>query len=48
MVRRALNDPVADARLAARVFRDQWRSFSEMPAEALAFYGFCFRRHQEG
>ncbi len=45
LVKREINNPVADARLAARVFGDQWRSFAalaESEAEALAFYAFCF------
>ena len=44
LVRDAVNDPVADARLAASVFRDQWESFSRMAErrpERLAFYAFC-------
>lgn len=46
LVRDAVNDPVADARLAASVFRDQWESFSRMAGkgpERLAFYAFCFQ-----
>jgi ATP-dependent DNA helicase RecQ len=27
LVRESLSDPVADARLAASVFEDQWKSF---------------------
>lgn len=46
LVRESLSDPVADARLAASVFRDQWRNFSALNAEAggdmLSFYRFCF------
>ncbi len=44
LVRTSLNDPVADAKLAARVFRDQWQSFSQIARsepELLAFYAFC-------
>jgi len=44
LVRASLNDPVADAKLAARVFRDQWQSFSDLARsepELLAFYAFC-------
>lgn len=44
LVRDAVNDPVADARLAASVFEDQWRSFSTLAArepDQLAFYAFC-------
>ena len=46
LVRDAVNDPVADARLAASVFLDQWESFGRMAAsgrsEILSFYRFCF------
>ncbi len=48
LVRKSLNDPVADARLASRVFRDQWHAFSEAPAEILTFYAFCFERRPGG
>ncbi len=48
LVRHSLNDPVADARLAAKVFRDQWQSFASMPAERLAFYAFCLAGLEEG
>jgi ATP-dependent DNA helicase RecQ len=43
LVREAVNDPVADARLAAAVFRDQWKSFARMEPERLAFYAFCLQ-----
>ena len=46
LVRDAVNDPVADAGLAASVFFDQWESFRRMAAsgrgEILSFYRFCF------
>ena len=46
LVRDAVNDPVADAWLAASVFVDQWASFTKMAAgggsELLSFYRFCF------
>ncbi len=42
LVRQALNDPVADAELAADVFRDQWASLKSMPRERLAFYATSF------
>lgn len=41
LVRQSLNDPVADARLAGGIFREQWQSFSRMPRERLAFYAYC-------
>ncbi|HEX7185833.1 MAG TPA: RecQ family ATP-dependent DNA helicase [Thermoanaerobaculia bacterium] len=43
LVRDAVNDPVADARLAAAVFRDQQESFARMEPERLAFYSFCLQ-----
>ncbi len=48
LVRESLNDPVADAQLAAKVFRDQWHSFAKLPAATLAFYAFCFEQHGAG
>jgi ATP-dependent DNA helicase RecQ len=46
LVKDSLNDPVADAQLAASVFVDQWRSFTAMAAgertDLLSFYRFCF------
>ncbi|MES9880787.1 MAG: RecQ family ATP-dependent DNA helicase [Sedimenticola sp.] len=44
LVRDTLNDPVADARLALSVFRDQWARFSELnesEPDILAFYRYC-------
>jgi RecQ family ATP-dependent DNA helicase len=41
LVRQSRNDPVADARLAAKLFRDQWASFARMAPELPAFYAFC-------
>ncbi len=41
LVRQSRNDPIADAKLAARLFRDQWASFARMSPELLAFYAFC-------
>ncbi len=41
LVRSAVNDPVADARLAAAVFVDQWRAFAALNEQApgvVAFY----------
>lgn len=48
LVRDTLNDPVADARLAAGLFRDQWGSFTSMQrheARLLPLYSYCFRHH---
>ena len=45
LVRASLNDPVADARLAASVFGDQWDSFAQLRTvdqEILSFYRCCF------
>ncbi|MGC8491770.1 MAG: UvrD-helicase domain-containing protein [Syntrophobacteraceae bacterium] len=51
LVRDAVNDPVADSRLALSVFRDQWEKFSRMAAEGrsdiLSFYLSCFRSQHE-
>ncbi|GAB6040652.1 RecQ family ATP-dependent DNA helicase [Endothiovibrio diazotrophicus] len=45
LVRDHRNDPLLDARLAARVFRDQWQAFAEQEAHhpgLLALYRWCF------
>ena len=45
LVRSSVSDPVADARLAALVFRDQWASLKGTGAGApqlIDFYRFCF------
>jgi len=42
LLRDSVNDPVADARQAARVFVDEWDSFSRNPGELLSFFRFCF------
>jgi ATP-dependent DNA helicase RecQ len=45
LVRDSASDPVADARLAARLFADEWRTFAALAAhepERLAFHAFCF------
>ena len=45
LVRDSLNNPVADARLAASVFCDQWQRFATLQqteCEILSFYRACF------
>lgn len=45
LVRDSINDPVADARLAASVLCDQWESFTTIgtvEGELLSFYRYCF------
>ena len=45
LVKDSLNDPLADARLASRVFVEQWQrltALAEENPERLAFYAFCF------
>ena len=45
LVRSSVSDPVADAKLAASVFRDQWESFLKIDAglaHPIDFYRFCF------
>jgi ATP-dependent DNA helicase RecQ len=45
LVHGSINDPVADARLAASVFCDQWESFSALhqhDKDVLSFYRYCF------
>jgi len=45
LVRDSINDPVADARLAASVFCDQWESFASLGKNeggVLSFYRYCF------
>ena len=47
LVRSSVNDPVADANLAAKVFREQWESFLDAGAGValpIDFYRFCFER----
>jgi len=51
LVRSSLNNPVADARLAGAVFRDQWGSFrkiADTSPDLPAFYRFCFEREEPG
>ena len=48
LVRSSNNDPVADARLAASVFADQWGSFiaiSKANEDILSFYRYCFEEN---
>ena len=45
LVRATINNPVADAKLAASVFEDQWNSFQNISTEApelIEFYRYCF------
>ena len=45
LVREQRNDPLADARLAAKLFRDEWAAFAgqrEECPELLALYRYCF------
>ena len=46
LVRSAVNSPVADAKLAASVFAEQWRRFADLKDSQPAmidFYRFCFQ-----
>jgi len=48
LVRDSINDPVADARLAASVFGDQWASFitiGNSKEDILSFYRYCFEEN---
>jgi ATP-dependent DNA helicase RecQ len=45
LVRQSVNDPVADARLAASIFTDQWEAFDQQHQQnplLLEFYRYCF------
>ncbi len=45
LVRDAINDPVADARLALSIFQEQFQSFADMAEsepDLLRFYHYCF------
>ena len=52
LVKDSVNDPLADARLAASIFRDQWDSFQNMAERShghiLSFYRFCFEQGTNG
>jgi ATP-dependent DNA helicase RecQ len=48
LVRDSINDPVADARLAASVFGDQWENFKSTGisnGDILSFYRYCFEEN---
>lgn len=45
LVRQSINDPVADAQLAASIFTDQWGAFEGLrqhSPQVLDFYRFCY------
>lgn len=45
LVKAAINNPVADAKLAAFVFKDQWDRFQQLSADTpglIDFYRYCF------
>ena len=49
LVRQSVNDPVADARLAASIFGDQWEAFEQLGKQAprvLEFYRYCFENSE--
>jgi len=49
LVRQSINDPVADAQLAASIFSDQWGAFEELQQhspQVLDFYRFCFENSE--
>lgn len=51
LVRSGKNDPVKDCKLSRKLFRDEWKAFSEMAEEneeLLSFYLFCFRNASLG
>lgn len=48
LVRNAINDPIADARLAAAVLGDQWERFvalGDSNRDVLSFYRYCFEEN---
>ncbi|MBN1548780.1 MAG: RecQ family ATP-dependent DNA helicase [Syntrophaceae bacterium] len=50
LVRQSVNDPVADARLAASIFADQWEAFDQLHQHSprvLDFYRYCFETVDE-
>jgi len=49
LVRQSVNDPIADARLAASIFTDQWEAFEQLGQQSprvLDFYRFCFENSE--
>ncbi len=51
LVRDSLNDPLADARLAVTVFRDQWESFAglnQREPDIMAVYRYCLESESLG
>ncbi|WP_020677321.1 RecQ family ATP-dependent DNA helicase [Geopsychrobacter electrodiphilus] len=49
LVRQSINDPVADAQLAASIFADQWEAFEELrhhSPQVIDFYRFCFENSE--
>lgn len=49
LVRQSINDPVADAQLAASIFADQWEAFGKLyqhSPQVIAFYRFCFENSE--
>ncbi len=49
LVRQSVNDPVADAHLAASIFVDQWKAFDQLRQQSprvLDFYRFCFENSE--
>ncbi|MCG8336346.1 MAG: RecQ family ATP-dependent DNA helicase, partial [Proteobacteria bacterium] len=47
LVKDSLNNPVNDARLAGRIFRDQWESFEKQYRESpelIRLFSFCFQQ----
>jgi len=49
LVRQSINNPVADAQLAASIFADQWEAFEELrqhSPQVIDFYRFCFENSE--
>jgi ATP-dependent DNA helicase RecQ len=50
LVRQSINDPVADARLSAAIFADQWEAFAllhQQSPQVIDFFRFCFENSDE-
>ncbi|MGK2905492.1 MAG: RecQ family ATP-dependent DNA helicase [Desulfuromonadales bacterium] len=50
LVRQSINDPVADARLSASIFVDQWEAFEllrQQSPQVVDFFRFCFENSDE-